>query len=137
MKTVKLQNGKIVKLQFWDTAGQERFKSITSSQKIDKKINIKITNFYRHYRNALGAILVYDITKELTFYSLSKWIDEIKNQTKQNIFIMLVGNKLDLVQNNQSLRKVTKRRCLIIRIRKINFISRNFSFNIKQCRLNI
>ncbi len=30
-KSVKLDSGKIIKLQIWDTAGQERFRNITSS----------------------------------------------------------------------------------------------------------
>ncbi|EGR34378.1 hypothetical protein IMG5_014070 [Ichthyophthirius multifiliis] len=91
-KTIQLKDGKIIKVQFWDTAGQERYRSITSF----------------HYRKALGALLVYDITKENTFNSVQKWIDEIKNQSSSDIIIMLVGNKLDLVQNNPSFRKVSK-----------------------------
>lgn len=45
-KTVKI-NKKIIKLQIWDTAGQENFRSITRS----------------YYRSAIGAFLVYDITR--------------------------------------------------------------------------
>ena len=40
-------DGNQVKLQIWDTAGQEKFRSITRS----------------YYRSAIGALLVYDITK--------------------------------------------------------------------------
>ncbi len=36
-----------VKLQLWDTAGQEKFQAVTKS----------------YYRNSLGVIIVYDITK--------------------------------------------------------------------------
>ena len=39
------------KLQVWDTAGQENFRSITRS----------------YYRSAIGALLIYDITKRKTF----------------------------------------------------------------------
>ena len=45
-KTIPI-NDKNVKLQIWDTAGQENFRSITSS----------------YYRSAIGALLVYDITR--------------------------------------------------------------------------
>jgi Ras-related protein Rab-2A len=45
-KTIKIGK-KIIKLQIWDTAGQENFRSITRS----------------YYRSAIGALLVYDITR--------------------------------------------------------------------------
>ena len=43
-------DGKTVKAQIWDTAGQERYRAITSA----------------YYRGAVGALLVYDITKHRT-----------------------------------------------------------------------
>lgn len=45
-KTLKI-NKQNIKLQIWDTAGQENFRSITRS----------------YYRSAIGALLVYDITR--------------------------------------------------------------------------
>lgn len=61
-------------------AGQERFKAITSA----------------HYRKSLGALLVYDITKEQTFKNIEKWINEVKDHAEPEIVLMLVGNKLDI-----------------------------------------
>lgn len=43
-------DGKTIKAQIWDTAGQERYRAITSA----------------YYRGAVGALLVYDITKSGT-----------------------------------------------------------------------
>ena len=60
----------------------------------------------RHYRRALGAVLVYDITKESTFGSLQNWLENLKSHADQDICIMLVGNKLDLVQQDPDSREV-------------------------------
>ena len=91
-RNVTLPSGGTVKAQIWDTAGQERYKAITSA----------------HYKRAIGALLVYDITKEQTFYSASKWITELKEHAEKDIVIMLVGNKLDLVKKNPNLRRVSQ-----------------------------
>jgi GTPase SAR1 family protein len=43
---------------------------------------------------------VYDVTKDKTFDSLNKWIEDLKEQANEDIVIFLVGNKLDLVEKN-------------------------------------
>lgn len=89
-KTINLRSGGTVKAQIWDTAGQERYKAITSA----------------HYRRAVGALLVYDITKEASFKNIVRWMQELKSNAEPDIVIMLVGNKFDLVENDPSTRKV-------------------------------
>lgn len=71
---------KVVKAQIWDTAGQERYRAITSA----------------YYRGAVGALLVYDITRHVTFENIQRWLKELRGHTEPNIVIMLVGNKADL-----------------------------------------
>ncbi|KAJ0637207.1 putative small GTP-binding protein [Helianthus annuus] len=71
---------KIIKAQIWDTAGQERYRAITSA----------------YYRGAVGALIVYDITRNVTFENVERWLKELRDHTDQNIVIMLVGNKADL-----------------------------------------
>ena len=71
---------KLIKLQIWDTAGQERYKSITSA----------------YYKGSKGAFVVYDISRKSTFDNVDKWIEELKNNGSEDVFIMLVGNKSDL-----------------------------------------
>lgn len=56
-----------------------------------------LTINYSHFPRALGALLVYDITKGQTFLSLKSWLDDLKAHAEQDICIMLVENKLDLV----------------------------------------
>ncbi|KAG0455291.1 hypothetical protein HPP92_024256 [Vanilla planifolia] len=71
---------KVVKAQIWDTAGQERYRAITSA----------------YYRGAVGALLVYDITRHVTFESMERWLKELREHTNSNVIVMLVGNKADL-----------------------------------------
>ncbi|KAL5101958.1 hypothetical protein RYX36_006285, partial [Vicia faba] len=72
--------GKTVKAQIWDTAGQERYRAITSA----------------YYRGAVGALLVFDITKRQTFENVLRWLRELRDHADSNIVIMLAGNKSDL-----------------------------------------
>jgi len=73
-------DGKTIKAQIWDTAGQERYRAITSA----------------YYRGAVGALLVYDIAKNVTFKNVERWLGELRENAANNIVIMLVGNKSDL-----------------------------------------
>ncbi|KAI5071209.1 hypothetical protein GOP47_0013460 [Adiantum capillus-veneris] len=73
-------DGKTIKTQIWDTAGQERYRAVTSA----------------YYRSAVGALLVYDITKEQSFEHVPRWLDELKIHADSNLVVMLVGNKCDL-----------------------------------------
>ena len=51
---------------------------------------------YRYYRGAVGALLVYDIAKHLTYENVERWLKELRDHADNNIVIMLVGNKSDL-----------------------------------------
>ncbi|BAB56054.1 GTP-binding protein GTP1 [Oryza sativa Japonica Group] len=73
-------DGKVVKAQIWDTAGQERYRAITSA----------------YYRGAVGALLVYDVTRRATFDNVARWLKELRDHTDPSIVVMLVGNKSDL-----------------------------------------
>lgn len=80
-RSIQVDN-KTIKAQIWDTAGQERYRAITSA----------------YYRGAVGALLVYDIAKHLTYENVERWLKELRDHagTDQNIVVMLVGNKSDL-----------------------------------------
>uniref|UniRef100_UPI00398F1166 ras-related protein Rab-11A-like n=1 Tax=Pristiophorus japonicus TaxID=55135 RepID=UPI00398F1166 len=78
-RSIRVEN-KTVKAQIWDTAGQERYRAITSA----------------YYRGAVGALVVYDIAKHLTYENVERWLKELRDHADVNIVIMLVGNKSDL-----------------------------------------
>ena len=44
----------------------------------------------------MGALLVYDISKQITFENVERWLNELRDHADSNIVIMLVGNKSDL-----------------------------------------
>lgn len=52
--------------------------------------------YNRYYRGAVGALLVYDIAKHLTYENVERWLKELRDHADSNIVIMLVGNKSDL-----------------------------------------
>lgn len=52
--------------------------------------------FLQYSSGAVGALLVYDISKALTFENVERWLKELKDHAEPNIVIMLVGNKSDL-----------------------------------------
>ena len=91
-KIIQIKEGGYIKAQIWDTAGQERYKSIT----------------YHHYRKSAGGLIVYDITKRSSFDNIQLWLNDLKQLADKECIIALIGNKLDIVQNNEKKREVTK-----------------------------
>lgn len=54
----------------------------------------------------MGALLVYDITNEKTFASISQWLTDLRASAETNLKILLVGNKVDEVNADPSKRRV-------------------------------
>ena len=48
--------------------------------------------YFRHYRRSLGALLVYDVTKEETFINAKRWMEELRASAEPKCVIYLVGN---------------------------------------------
>ena len=77
---------KSVSLDIWDTAGQEVYRSLSK-------------NFYL---NASIGILVYDISRKDSFESIKEyWFEQLKTFGEENMIFDVVGNKMDLFQNEQ------------------------------------
>jgi len=71
---------KVVKVQVWDTAGQEHFHRIT----------------FPYYRDANAIILTFDVGSQKTFDNVEYWIKNIQEYAGDSIVMTLVGNKIDL-----------------------------------------
>ena len=78
-QTVRLRDGSQIKLSLWDTGGQERFRSMSSL----------------YYRDAAGAILVYDCTDAASYESVKYWVDELRAKGPDNVVIAVAANKSD------------------------------------------
>lgn len=83
-------NQKKIKLEIWDTAGQERFHSIAKN----------------YIRGGNGFIFVYAVNSRNSFKGIKKWIkDARKMQSIKNFQMIIVGNKCDLVNEEDCKRK--------------------------------
>lgn len=78
-----VRDNETVKLQIWDTAGQERFRTITGS----------------YYRGAHCIIVVFDVTDKESFNDIASWMGEIEKNKVNDTLIVLLGNKIDDVEN--------------------------------------
>ena len=70
-----------VKYSIWDTSGSERFNSLTRS----------------YYRSAAGILLVYDVSRRISFENVENWISRIEDYCDPGQTVTaIVGNKVDL-----------------------------------------
>ncbi|KAK1422705.1 hypothetical protein QVD17_17991 [Tagetes erecta] len=73
-------DGNHIRCQMWDASGQERFRPLLGS----------------YYKGIVGALIVYDITKKVTFDNVKRWLKELREITDETVVVMLIGNKTDL-----------------------------------------
>ena len=87
------QNFKIV---LFDTAGQERYRAITKS----------------YFRDSQGIVLIYSIVDEESFKHIEAWLDSIKDSLsdwkRSGYIVMLLGNKLDIAEEQEEQRMILK-----------------------------
>lgn len=83
-KTMYLED-RTLRLQLWDTAGQERFRSLIPS----------------YIRDSSVAVIVYDVANRQSFLNTSKWVEDVRTERGNDVIIVLVGNKTDLVDKRQ------------------------------------
>ena len=88
LKSIKLDSGKVIKVQLWDTAGQDKYRTIAKN----------------YYKGSHGILLLYDVTKLSSFENIREWIQDIRQEVSEKAIIFLIGNKIDLEEK----RKITK-----------------------------
>lgn len=88
LKVINRDDGKTVRIQLWDIAGQERYQNL----------------LHVYYKDAVGAIVLFDITRPSTLEGAKKWKDDIDKKVKfpgtdESIPVVLVANKVDLIED--------------------------------------
>jgi Ras-related protein Rab-11A len=92
IKLNEIDRGGYIKTQIWDTPGREQYRDMT----------------FHNINNFLGGIILYDITKRSTFENVLLWMKILKERSEKNCLMCLVGNKLDKVKKQPSLREISK-----------------------------
>lgn len=64
LKVLPWPDNTIIRLQLWDIAGQERYSNMTRV----------------YYREAVGALIVFDVTRPKTFDAVAKWKKDIDSK---------------------------------------------------------
>ncbi|XP_071957862.1 ras-related protein Rab-32-like isoform X2 [Antedon mediterranea] len=106
LKVINWDADTLIRLQLWDIAGQERFGNMTRV----------------YYKEAVGAFIVFDVTRVSTFEAVAKWKNDLDSKVQlpngSNIPVVLLANKCDqakegLVQNNSQMDEYCKEKGFI------------------------
>jgi len=81
-KQLSLEDGNEMRLMLWDTAGQEEFDAITKA----------------YYRGAQACVLTFSTTDRDSFEAIEKWKQKIEEEVGCEIPVVLVQNKIDLLE---------------------------------------
>lgn len=92
-KNIEFSPGEIITLSLWDICGKESFKPLRSV----------------FYKGAAGALLVFDISNRQTLKKINEWLSEIRIFAGENIPFILVGNKVDLIRDDNNIRKAAEK----------------------------
>ncbi|XP_062912395.1 ras-related protein Rab-32-like [Mobula hypostoma] len=83
LKVLHWDSNTLIRLQLWDIAGQERFGNMTRV----------------YYKEAVGAIVVFDVSRRSTFDAVLKWKSDLDKNVKlpdgKPIPAVLLANKCD------------------------------------------
>ncbi|KAF9087369.1 rab32, member RAS oncoprotein [Mortierella sp. GBA35] len=84
LKVIQWSPDTVIRMQLWDIAGQEKFSGLTRV----------------YYKEAVAALVVYDITRPKTFEAVPKWKADLDTKVSlpdgQPIPVVLLANKMDL-----------------------------------------
>ncbi|VDP02020.1 unnamed protein product [Soboliphyme baturini] len=83
-------------------AMEKRLQKVIERKNLNVPAGRSIT--YSYYRNSVGVMIVYDITRRETFEHVAAWLHEARRNTDQNVCVcQLIGHKSDLESQRQVL----------------------------------
>lgn len=93
VKSIPITETVDLDLQIWDFGGQPAFAELRQ----------------RYFHGVAAAVLVFDITREESFFNLNRWIEEIwQNPENRKSLIMILANKADLVNFKFKTQQIVK-----------------------------
>lgn len=89
LKVINWDPDTLIRLQLWDIAGQERFGTMTRV----------------YYRDAVAALIVFDISRHTTFEAVSKWKADLDSKVMladgSAVPCILLANKCDTIDSEE------------------------------------
>ena len=85
IKNFDIDDNTIAELSIHDTIHEEKLGKITKN----------------YYKDAHGAIIVFDLTNDESFEKVKNWLNEINSNAPKDIIICLLGNKSDLTMDRK------------------------------------
>ncbi|MFX1505641.1 MAG: Rab family GTPase [Promethearchaeota archaeon] len=109
--------GKQIKYLIWDLAGQPRFENV-------RKI---------YYTSAVGALVVFDMTRPESFQNIVKWMNELwRNNGRGPVPLIVLGNKKDLCSVGMPCVSESKARAFVSRLSQVSKRYRGFKIYFLQ-----
>ena len=84
--------GKTASIQIWDLGGQQAYRKL-------RKLYLE---------GSQGALIVFDLTDQKSFDDLEEWIQSLIEIRGTNVPMIIIGNKLDLVESRVVPEEVAK-----------------------------
>lgn len=101
--------GKQIKYLIWDLAGQPRFENVRKT----------------YYMATVGAIVVFDATRQESFINIVKWMNELwRNNGKGPVPLVVLANKIDLC-SEEGVTCVAENKAMVF-VKRLSQISEKF-----------
>lgn len=86
---------KLIKLQVWDSVAVSH---AGGTRELPLHHSIVLQKVACPSPSSVGAVLVYDVTKRMSFDGVRSWLNDTREYGNDNMILILVGNKADLIQ---------------------------------------